>query len=204
MKRLTVLAALLVLSLAPALQAQGRGYPSQDRYRYPNSGQGNRVAALARELEDTATYIHREFERNNRRPNRAEARVAADLHELNAQAARLQRQIEGRGYRDGYDSRNDDRYRQDGQYRGGRNRDDSFAQLEEAFFSLSDSLRYIQPRPYVDRGMDQIYSLMNELGRYYGRSGYGKGYQGRDRYGRDRYDGSRDRYDGHDYRPPQH
>lgn len=216
MKRLTVLAALLVLSLAPALQAQGRGYPSQDRYRYPNSGQGDRVAALARELEDTATYIHRQFERNNRRPNRAEARVAADLHELNAQAARLQRQIEGRGYRDGYDDRNDDRYRrnddryrQDGQYRDGRNRDDSFAQLEEAFFSLSDSLRYIQPRPYVDRGMDQIYSLMNELGRYYGRSGYGKGYQGRDRYGRDRYDGGRydgdrDRYDGHDYRPPQH
>ena len=215
MKRITVFAALLVLSLAPALQAQGRGYPSQDRYRYPNSGQWDRVAALARQLEDTATYIHRQYERNNRRPNRAEARVAADLHELNAQAARLQRQIEGRGYQDGYGYRNDDRYRRnDDRYRqDGRYRDDSFARLEEAFFSLSDSLRYIQPRPYVDRGMDQIYSLMNELGRYYGRSGYGKGYQGRDRYGRDRYDGryghdrddgyDRDRYDG-DYRPPQH
>ena len=202
MKRITVFAALLVLSLAPALQAQGRGYPSQDRYRYPSSGQWDRVAALARELEGTATSIHRQFERNNRRPDRAEARVAADLHELNEQASRLYRQIEGRGYRDGYGSRNDDyRNRQDRRYR-----DDGFARLEEAFFSLSDSLRYIQRRPYVDRGMDRIYDLMNELGRYYGRSGYGKGYQGSDRYGRDRYDGryDRDRYDGHDSRPPQH
>jgi hypothetical protein len=189
MKRSTVLIAILsVLSLAPALQAQRYGYPSQDGYRYPNSGQMDRAAALARELENTATYIYRQYERNNRRPNRAEARVAAGLYELNQQAARLQRQIEGRGYQDGYGYRNDDRYRQDGRYRDG-----GFARLEEAFFDLSDSLRYVQPRPYVDRGMDQIYGLMNELGRYYGRSGYGKGYQGRDRYGHDR-----DRYDGYD------
>jgi hypothetical protein len=207
MKRITVLTAcLLALALAPALQAQMRGYPPPDTYRnpYPDSGRWNRIAALANELEDTATYIHREFERNNRRPNRAEARVAADLHELNAQAARLRAQIEGYGYQDGYGYR--DRYgnrdgygyRQDRRY--GR---DDFARLEEAFFDLSDSLRYIRPRPYVDRGMDRIYELMNALGRYYGRSGYGQGYSGRDRYGHDRYDGyDQDRNDGY-YRPPQ-
>lgn len=205
MKRSTVLSAvLLILSLAPALQAQYSGDPSQDRYRYPNSGQWDRVAALTHEMEDIATSIHRQFERNNRRPDRAEARVAADLHELNEQAARLHRQIEGRGYRDNDGNRDGSRdsygYRQDRRYR-----DDSFARLEEAFFNLSDSLRYIQRRPYVDRGMDRIYDLMNELGRYYGRSGYGQGYQGRDRYGRDRYDGyGHDRYDGREYRPPQH
>ena len=203
MKRITVFAALLVLSLAPALQAQGRGYPSQDRYRYPSSGQWDRIAALARELENTATSIHRQYERNNRRPDRAEARVAADLHELNEQAARLHRQIEGRGYQDNYgyrDGNRDNGYRQDRRYR-----DDGFARLEEAFFKLSDSLRYIQRRPYVDRGMDRIYDLMSELGGYYGRSGYGRGYQGQNRYGRDRYNGyDRDRYNGHDSRPPQH
>lgn len=201
MKRIAVLAALLVLSLAPALQAQGRDYRDRDRGRYPSSGQWDRVAALAHEVEDTATYIHRHFERNNRRPDRAEARVAADLHELNEQANRLHSQIEGRG--DGY--RDDHGYGQDRRYR-----DDNFARLEEAFFNLSDSLRYIRPRPYVDRGMDRIYDLMNEIGRYYGRSGYGRGYQGRDRYGRDRDDGrygrdgyGHDRDDGRDHRPHQ-
>ena len=221
MKRITVLTAvLLALALAPSLQAQRWGYPSQDRYHnsYPNSGQWDRIAALANELEDTATYIHREFERNNRRPNHAEARVASDLHELNAQAARLRSQIGGGygyrdgygrdGYRDRYGSRDGYGYRQDRRYGT-----DDFARLEEAFFNLSDSLRYIRPRPYVDRGMDRIYTLMNELGGYYGRSGYGRGYTGQDRYGRDRYDGrygrdrnddyDRDRDDDHGYRPPQ-
>jgi hypothetical protein len=185
MKRITAFAALLVLSLAPALQAQGGDW-GRDRYRYPSSGQWERVAALAHELEDTATYIHRHFERNNRRPNRAEARVAADLHELNEQATHLHRQFEGRGY----DDRNDHGYRQDSRYR-----DDSFARLEEAFFNLSDSLRYIQPRPYVDSGMDRIYSLMNEIGRYSGRSGHDRSYRGWNRFdgrhGGDRFDRNR-------------
>lgn len=215
MKRLTVLTAfLLALAVAPALQAQVRVYPPQDPYRnpYSNYGHGDRIAALAHELEDTATYIHREFERNNRRPNRAEAQVAAELHQLNEEAARLHALVEGRGdedgygyrdrygYRDPYGNGNGYGYRQDRRY--GR---EEFARLEEAFFDLSDSMRYIRPRPYVDRGMDRIYALMNELGRYYGRGGYGQGYSGRDRYGhdRDRYDGyDRDR-DDYDYRPPQ-
>jgi len=202
MKRIPVLTALiLALFLAPSLQAQRGGYGPQYRYphSYPNSGQWDRVAALAYELENTATYIHRQFERNNRRPDRAEARAISDLHELNVQAARFRRQVEGSGYRDDYGYRQDRRY-------GGPN---DFARLEEAFFSLSDSLRYIRPRGYVDQGMDRIYDLMNQLGRYYGRgSGYGRGYSGRDRYGHDRYDGrndgyDRDRYDDHGYRPPQ-
>jgi len=195
-----IAAALLTLSLAPVLQAQTWRGRDQDRYGYPNSGQWDRLAVLVSELENTATYIHRQFERNNRRPNRAEARVIGDLHELNARASLLRRQLTGYGggYRDGYGNRQDRRHGAD-----------AFVRVEEAFFDLSDSLRYIRPRGYVDQGMDRIYDLMNQLGRYYGRrADYGRGYDGRDRYGHDRSDG-RYRDDGYDrddddrgYRPP--
>lgn len=204
MRRTTMIAAVLALSLVPALQAQTWGGRGQDRrgYPYPNSGQLDRVAALVSELENTATYIHRQFERNNRRPDRAEARVIADLHELNERASRLRSQLTGYGdgYRNGYGNRQDRRYGTD-----------AFVRVEEAFFDLSDSLRYIRPRGYVDQGMDRIYDLMNQLGRYYGRrDDYGRGYDGRDRYGHDRDDGrgrnggyDRDGDEDHGYRPPQ-
>jgi hypothetical protein len=203
MKRITVFAALLALSLAPALQAQSRGYrdPYRDSYRnrYPNTGQMGRIASLAHEIDDTATYIRRQAERNNRRPNREEARMLAGLRELNGRASHFHDQVES--------------YRQDPRHTA-----DDFAALEDAFYQLGDTLRYVNRRPYIDQGMDRIYDLMTELSRYYGRSGYGRwGYQGRDRngYGHDQYDGryGRDRYDGrsgHDrygdddhYRPPQ-
>ncbi|HEX9942015.1 MAG TPA: hypothetical protein VGG03_08365 [Thermoanaerobaculia bacterium] len=195
MRRTTVItAALLALSLAPALQAQRWGDRDSNRYRYPQSGQMERVAVLAHEIEDVAASIHRQAARNNRRPDRDVARVLADLHQLEERADHFHGQVES--------------YRQDP-----RHTRDDFAALEEAFYETADSLRYIQPRPYIDRGMDRIYDLMNELSRYYGRSGYGRwGDRGRDRYGygHDRYDRryGRDRYDdddhddGHGHRPP--
>jgi len=205
MRRTTVITAtLLALSLAPALQAQRWGdrhddhsrnqdrYRDQDRYRYPNSGQMERVAALAHEIDDAATYIHREAERNNRRPDRNEARMLADLHRLNEQADRFHRRVES-------DRQNP------------RNTADEFAALEDAFNRLTDTLRYNDRRSYINRGMGRIYGAMNELARFYGRGSYGRwgdGRSGQDRYdgryGRDRDDRhGRDDRDDHDgYRPP--
>lgn len=148
-----------------------------DRYRdrYPDRNYGgDRVSSIAREIENTAAIIQREFDRNNRRPDRNEARVSAALQDLRAEADRFHRQTAG--YRDS-------RY-------GGRGVDG----LYRAFDRASDSLRYIERRGYVDRGMDRIWSLLSDLdgsrggrGRYDDRGGW------RDR--RDGRDGRYDRYD---------
>jgi hypothetical protein len=165
----------------------GQDYRNQDRY---NSG---RVSELAREIARTADSIHREYERNNRRPNRDEARVAVALHELEEAAVRFYDRM------DGYGNRQDSR-------RGSRD----FENLLRAFDATADTLRYVNRRPYVDRGMDRIWSLLSDMDRDYGVSGnYGRGYQrnryddryGRDRDGYDRYD-RRDRRDDDRYRPP--
>jgi hypothetical protein len=207
----TVLAtAILALSLAPVLQAQGyddhhdRSQDGQDRdgrqgYRhaYPDAGHLGRAAAIAREIDATATQMRRQFGRNNRRPDRSEARTIDSLNRLNAAAARFHDEVE--------------------RSRDPRRSADEFADLERAFQSTERSLRRIAPRPYVDSGMERIYALMNELGGFYGhRSGY-YGTWGHDRdwnHDHDRYDRNgdgRDR-DGHDrdnrdnrdngYRPP--
>ncbi|HEV2852369.1 MAG TPA: hypothetical protein VHC97_06150 [Thermoanaerobaculia bacterium] len=191
MRRTTVTTALLLaLSLAPALQAQYRDSRDQDRYRNDSRyGRGDRIAAVADEIADTAYSIRREYERNNRRPDRDEARVLSDLRDLDARASRFRDQL---GYRQ---SRNNG----------------EFAALEDAFFDLAESLRYISARPYVERGMDRISGLMREASRYYGRDGrdnrdnrdgrgsrydrYGRGGNWHDRYGRGGYDGRDGRYD---------
>jgi hypothetical protein len=180
-----VTVAVLVLSLSTAAWADRWGNdPHGDRYRnryddrysnrYPDRSHSGSVADLAYELERTAESIHRQFERNNRRPNRDEARVAVALHELQEQARRFRNQ--GGGYRQDFRQRNDNREIED---------------LFRAYDQASESLRYVRPRPYVDQGMDRIAGLLSELTRYYG------GDNRYDRYDRDRYD--RDRYD---RRPP--
>lgn len=168
MKRRLTLIALLTLTLAPALQAQGyrqddrrhddRRYDDrsyEDRYRaYPDYGHISRVSAIAHEIDETATYIRREFERNNRRPDRAEARAIDQLRALNGSASRFHDAVES--------------YR-----RNPRRTARTFAALEDAFNDTTRTLRRIDRRPYVDRGMEKIYNLMGELGGYYGRnSGY--------------------------------
>ena len=189
MRRTTLFAAtaLLALSLAPALEAQYRGsdrdrYDRDNRYGY-DRGQSGRVAELARQIDEAATYAYREFAQNNRRPNRAEARVLSDLRQLDQRAERFYYEM-----RDGRrDSRQDSR---------------SFAALEEAFFETAESLRYIEERSYVERGMDRIYSLLNEASRSYGRgyrTGYNRwdrnrGWSRSDRYGRDERRYGQERY----------
>ncbi len=183
-----VTAAVLALSLSTVAWGDDRwGNPHGDRY---DRNYGN-VSELAREVARTADAMHREYERNNRRPSRDEARVAVALHELEEAAVRFYDNVGDRGgYGGGYN-------------RNSRNGNRDFENLLRTFDVTADTLRYINRRPYVDRGMDRIWSLMSDLDRYYGlMDRYGR--NGRDRYddrnGRDRYD----RYDRRDgYRPPQ-
>jgi hypothetical protein len=188
-----VTAAVLALSLSTVAWGDDRwGNPHGDQYRYNDRSYGN-VSELAREVARTADAMHREYESNNRRPNRDEARVAVALHELEEVSVRFYDSVGGYGR--GYDNRDNRDYR-----RGG-SRD--FENLLRAFDAAADTLRYINRRPYVDRGMDRIWSLMSQMDRYYGGVMDRYGRNGRDRYD-DRYDrNGRDRYDRRDgYRPP--
>ena len=186
-------AAVLALSLTTAAWGDDRWsnpHGNQD-YRYNDRSNYGRVSELAREVARTADSIHREYERNNRRPNRDEARVAVALHQMEEAAARFYDRVDGYG-------------------RDSRRGSGDFQNLIRAFNVTADTLRYINRRPYVDRGMDRIWSLMSEMDRYYGildRYGRNDRYDRNDgRYGRDRYDrDGRDGYDRRDddrYRPP--
>lgn len=198
-----ILTAALALSAAPALLAQGYGpqTPYGNRYDndrhtiFPDAGHLDRVSAIAHDLDDTATWIYRQYSRNNRRPNRDEYRALERLRGLGAAADHFHGEVES--------------YRRDPRHTA-----DDFARLEQAFYSADRALSRIASRPYVDRGMSRIYNLMNELGGYYGHQAGYYGTWGHERYDRDRdhdrYDRDRDRdhdrdYD-HDrdngYRPP--
>lgn len=171
----TVLA--LTLSTAAMADDRDRYDRHDDRYRdryddryddrYRGDYRNGRVDDIAREIERTAAAMHREYERNNRRPDRDEARVAAALHELHEEAYQFARYS--------------------GDYRRGSRRSHGYDGLLRAFDRTARTLERIRPRPYVDRGMDRIWSLMSQLDRSYG---------GRsDRYGRGWRDyGYRDRY----------
>jgi hypothetical protein len=163
-----ILTAALALSLAPSLQAQG------DRYTvFPDAGHLDRTSAIAHEIDETAASMRGQFERNNRRPDRAEARTIDQLRQLSFRASRFHDAVES--------------YR-----REPRRTARDFAALEDAFNDVARSLRRIEPRPYVDAGMDRIYRLMDELGGFYGRRA---GYYGAWGHDRDRDGG---------YRPPHH
>ncbi|HEX4962297.1 MAG TPA: hypothetical protein VF173_15785 [Thermoanaerobaculia bacterium] len=192
MKRTSLItAALLALLLAPAVQAQypgnGNRYPSRDADRYPDYGHMDRVSVLAHEIDATARGIYRQAARNNRRPNPYEAQMLDDLQQLAANAAHFHDEVEGNR-------------------QNPRHTAHDFARLEESFNQLGATMQNVRPRPYVDRGMQQIYSRMTELSRYYGGNGYNRwGHYGHDRNDRDRYNRDQDR-DNRDngYRPPQH
>jgi hypothetical protein len=169
-------AAVLALSLSAVAWGDDRWnnpHGDQDRRGYPGRSDDGNIASLGREVARTADSIHREYERNNRRPDRDEARVAVGLHQLEEAAVRFYERVDG--------------YRQDN-----RRTSRDFENLLQTFDATADTLRYIRQRPYVDRGMERIWTLLTEMDRYYGVADrYGRGY-GRDRNGR--YDG-RDRYD---------
>jgi len=172
---------ILALSLSTAAMADERDRYRSDRRddrqhdRYDDRYRGdyrnnNRVDGIAREIAETAAAMHREYERNNRRPDRDEARVAATLHELHEEAYQFARSSSGN-------------------YRRDSRRDHGLDGLLRAFNQVASSLDRINRRPYVDRGMDRIWSLMSQLDRQYGgRSDrYGRGWRDHGYRDRDRY-----------------
>ena len=192
MRSTTLIAtAALALSLTSAAQAQWSN-------RYPDRGRNNsRVSELAYEIEATATSIYREAARNNRRPDRDEARVLSNLRELENRAQEFRQEVRdgrwgNRRYDDRYDRRDDRRYDR----RDSREDARDYDRLADAFYATADSLRYINRRPYIDRGMDRIYVLLREVSQSYGgndrwgwsdRRGW-RDYDHRGRDGRGRYD----------------
>jgi len=188
MKRTTTLfaTALFALSLAPALQAQGYPVPhDRDHDGYPDAGRMDRVARLAQDIDETATSIRRAAARMHHRPDPAEAQLLSDLSQLNRQAAHFEREAQS--------------YRRDPRHTA-----DDFARLEAAFNQVGTSLQALPPRPYIDRGMDRIYSSMTELSRFYGRHGYDRwGHHGHGDGPGDHDHGDHDHGDrGVEYRPP--
>jgi hypothetical protein len=175
---------LLAVVLAPALAAQThkrderfadrRGDHAGGGYPYPGVAHMDRVSRLAREIHETAAHIRHQYERNNRRPDWAERRAMLGLRDLDAQAARFHARVDG--------------YR-----RSPRHTVADFQRLERAFHGAARTLGAIAPRPYVDRGMDRIYGLMNEIARHYGRGR-------RDGHWRSGPDWDRDRFDDDDRR----
>jgi CHAD domain-containing protein len=172
-KAILTTAAILALSLAAASQAQDR---VRDHARYPEIVQMDRVAAIAREIESTADQIHRQAERNNRRPDSAEETALVNLHELSAAARHFRRQAES--------------YRQDPNHTA-----DDFQALLDRFYATADALNDISRRPYIDSGMSRIYRLMDELTPMYGRFGEYRDWG--THHGRDRYDRDHDHDHGH-------
>lgn len=178
-----VSAALLTFGLTSAVWADQWDSRRSDPYRdrYPDRSRNGRVEALAREIEQTAAAMQREYDRNNRRPDRDEARVSSNLRELYQEAYAFRAEV------DDYRDRRDSRDRRDGR------RD--LNELFRAFDQTAESLRYISPRPYVDHGMDRMWSLLRELRRDHG---YGQAYRSQGRYDRDGRDGRYGRRDSRD------
>jgi hypothetical protein len=172
---------ILALSLSTAAMADERDrYRSDrrddryqdrydDRYRGDNRGDSRygRTDDIAREIERTAAAMRREYDGNNRRPDRDEARVSAALRELHEEAYQLSRQ--------------------GGSYNRDSRRGRGYDGLLRAFERTADSLERIAPRPYVDHGMERIWRLMSQLDRQYGgRSDrYDRGWRDRDYRDRD-------------------
>jgi hypothetical protein len=165
----------LALSASPAaFAADSRDWNRDRDRRSAVRYDPRRVAVLAHELEQTAASIHRQAERNNRRPDRWEARMLAALHELNEEAERFHEQVESR-------------------HGSPRSAERDFEDLVETYWRTGDVLDRVEPRPYVDRGMERIGSLLHELSGYYGgRSG--------DRFGYDRRGNGRNDHRGYDHR----
>jgi|GEM_PF-2006773 len=196
-----ITAAALALGLSPAVQAQYRGNNYGQTYSY-GSWNGEQAYALAHQVDETASWIYRQASRNNRRPDRGEARALAALYQLNVAASHFHGEIEG--------------YRRDPRHTA-----NDFTRLVSAYDGAVEALRWIEPRPYIDRGMDRIADSLTQMSPFYGRSydryhGHGRDWDRHDRYDRrDRSDRDRDgRYDrdrgdrrdqdddGDGYRPP--
>jgi hypothetical protein len=181
------LAAAAALGCGASAWAQQENYPSPDgRYEdgyqrpydqtpYDNGGYAGprsvrRLLIAAHEIDDAANYIHRQYDRNNRRPDRREARVSARLAELAGSAREFHREVAG--------------------YRGdSRHTQDDFQRLVRAYDRATDALGRVAERPYVDQGMERIATRLDQTATIYGLNlAEMTRYHGERRYDRDRRD----------------
>jgi hypothetical protein len=162
-----IAASVLALGLSPAVQAQRPDRPS-------SRWDGEHTYTVAHEIDETASQMRREAERNNRRPDRRETRMLRALQQLDRTASRYHHQLENNR-------------------RGPRNTQSNFVALVRAFDDASEALRWVEPRPYLDRGMERIADLLTDMSPGYGRS-YKWGRHDHDRWDRN---GRHDRDDHH-------
>jgi hypothetical protein len=148
------------------------GLPATAQVRYPGYNQMEQVTDLARRIDVVANSILEQAERNNRRPDRQEARALANLDNLADRASEFHDGVNG--------------YRQNP-----RRTERSFDAMYRAYERTWNSLERINRRPYIERGMVEIGSMLNDLSRYYGRTARNWRFD-RDRDGRDdRWEGRR-------------
>jgi len=163
-------------------------YNNDPSYRAPYDYGGyagprsvRQLLIAAHEIDDAANYIHRQYDRNNRRPDRREARVSARLAELAASAREFHREVAS--------------------YRGdSRHTQDDFQRLVGAYDRATDALGRVAERPYVDQGMERIATRLDQTASIYGLNiAEMTRYHGERRYDRDRRDRD-DSYRGEGYR----
>ncbi len=130
-------------------------YPDDDRpaYQAPYGQDGYRaprqLLVSAHEMDDAANYIHRQYDRNNRRPDRREAQVSARLADLAENARHFHREVAS--------------------YRGDTRRtQEDFQQLVRAYDRATDALGRVAERPYVDQGMERIATELDQTAAVYG------------------------------------
>ena len=169
MKRTTWTLTLILLLATTSASFADSPFGGRDRYRhsdrFPRPDQMERVARLAHGVDELAEDLHEQAERNNRRPNRFFAQVLGDLHDLSNAASRFHNEVES--------------YQRDP-----RHTRDDFQRLLSAYYALDESLQDIDPRSYIDRGVERIGQLLSQLDDYYGLDDrYSSGRRGR--YDRD-------------------
>jgi len=156
MKNTTTLALAVAAALACGTSAWAQGsYPSypDDRYQAPYeqsySASSRQLLMSAHAMDDAASYIRREFDRHNRRPNRHETEVSARLDDLAESARHFHLEVASYG--------DDPLHKQE-----------DFKRLVWAYDRAADALRYVSYRPYVDQGMERIAARIDETAAIYG------------------------------------
>ncbi len=136
-------AALAVVTLAVGLLASP---PLEAKNKHKRQ---DPLLVLAREVESSARYAHREAERTAHHGTFREARALRRLHELEASARLFSRELRAQGpYSPYVESR--------------------FDELRQAHRAAQYSLRFLHPYPAVENEFARMGSLMSKLDYEYG------------------------------------
>src|SRR5436305_14328307 len=94
-KPLILAASLTLLGAATtATVARAQDYPPPPEHHYPDAAHIERVIGIAQNMSRTAAAMSRDADRNNRRPDDAEAAMLDRLHELANRAHRFEADAE--------------------------------------------------------------------------------------------------------------